>query len=91
MNANEVFHLWNGPINISNKRIVLAFAERLLNVDRKQYRTQIANLIPAVQAAASLGFTLRVVAAGSMWATLALTAQQAIDLAQSDISLTLDK
>lgn len=59
--------------------------------NRSNYRTQIGNLIAAIQAAAIEGFALRCVAAGSMWATFELTAEEVAKLQQHKIFLEEDK
>ena len=46
----------------------------------KFYRTQIGNLVAAIQAAAIEGFALRCVAAGSLWATFELTGAEVAKL-----------
>lgn len=57
----------------------------------KFYRTQIGNLVAAIQAAAIEGFALRCVAAGSLWATFKLTAEEVVKLQQHRIFLEEDK
>ena len=57
----------------------------------KNYRTQIGNLVAAIQAAAIEGFALRCVAAGSLWATFELNAEEVAKLQQHEIFLEEDK
>ena len=67
------------------------FLERIKADPLKFYRTQIGNLVPAIQAAAIEGFALRCVAAGSLWATFELTAEEVAKLQQHKIFLEEDK
>ena len=57
---------------------------------RTEYKTAISCLIPAIQAAAVAGFPLRVVAAGSMWATFELTDEEVSALSKQMIFLQRD-
>lgn len=64
--------------------------ERRQSEQRTNYRTPVGQLIFAIQTAARHGFPLRVVAAGSMWATFALTGEELAKLVDSHVALTLD-
>lgn len=72
----------------NDKLAVLAEAELK---ERKAYRTQIGNLVAAIQVAAIEGFALRCVAAGSLWATFELTAEEMAKLQRRKIFLEEDK
>lgn len=54
------------------------------------YRTKVSSLIPCVQKAAIHGFCLRVVAAGSAYATFELTEEEFSLLSGEGIYLELD-
>lgn len=67
------------------------FLERVKADPPKFYRTRIGNLVAAIQAAAIEGFALQCVAAGSMWATFELTAEEVAKLQQHKIFIEEDK
>lgn len=57
---------------------------------RTNYRTPVGQLVFAVQVAAAKGFALQVVAAGSMYATFALSNEERAELIDNNVSLQLD-
>lgn len=57
---------------------------------RTNYRAPVAQLVFAVQVAARSGFPLQVVAAGGIWATFALSAEELAVLVDAHLSLQLD-